>query len=200
MVAALALVAGVSLTCTDSTPAAPGLRVTPMATSIPLPDSPPPPPPTGSVGGIDVAVDSRGPGLLSPGSKPLVFTVTLTNTTSADIPQVGLTVSFGQCPCGYPDATVPPPAASMYRFDPNSLQWVSAPFVTAGVDDGPRYLVPPFTLNQGQTVTYHLEMQLDPGQPIQQPPDSDGSSRINVAITTPSARGHAATLLVAVKP
>ena len=191
----------VSLTgCSDSTPA--GVQVLPVATSIPFPDSPPPPPPTGSVGGIDVAIDSRDDGFLSPGGRPFVFTVALTNMTSADIPEVGLVVSLGQCPCGDAGATEPPPAGSMHLLDPVTREWVTAPYVAegTGVDYHSQYLVPPFVLRQGQTVTYHLELQLDPDQTIEQSPDSDGSSVINVAVTTPSASGHAATWPVAIKP
>lgn len=124
------------------------------------------------------------------------FTVTLTNTTPADIPDVGVVVSFGHCACGYPGGRMMP-AGSMRILDPNTMAWVTAPYVVEGT--GTDYLgatlVPPFTLKQGQTVTYQLEARIDANPDV-----TAGTSLLTVTIKTPAGGGHAASLPVTVEP
>jgi len=183
--------------CSGSATTTAGSPVMPMVTSSPLPPLPPPPPPTGSVGGIDVtiAAEDSAP-LLRPGGGPVAFTVTLTNTTPADIPEVGMVVSFGHCSCGYPGASMMP-AGSMRLLDPDSKAWVAVPYVAEGT--GTDYLnatlVPPFVLKQGQTITYQLEAQLDANPDV-----TAGTSLMTVTIKTPAGGGQAASLPVTVEP
>lgn len=179
---------------TTTTPVS-GPSISPVVTSSTVPiDSPPSP--TGSVGGIDVAISPQGAALLRPGGDPMAFTVALTNSTPADIPDVRLVVSFGHCACGYPGASIMP-KGTMRMLDPNTNSWVAAPYVAegTGMDYITQTLVPPFVLKQGQTVTYRLEARMDANPDV-----TPGTSRLTVTITTPSGTGHAAAVPVTVEP
>lgn len=187
-VAATALVGCAVATTAAEPPASPTV-------SSPVPP-PLPPQPTGSVGGIDAAIASQGPALLSPGGDPMAFSVTLTNSTSADIPDVRLVVSFGHCRCGYPGASIMP-KGTMRMFDPATNAWVAAPYVVegTGVDYIYQNLVPPFVLKQGQTRIYQLEARMDANPDV-----TAGSSLLTVTLTTPDAQGHAGSISVDVEP
>jgi len=126
----------------------------------------------------------------------MAFTVTLTNTTPADIPDVKLVVSFGHCACGHPGASIMP-KGTMRMLDPNTNAWVAAPYVAegTGMDYINQTLVPPFVLKQGQTITYRLEASMNADPDV-----TPGTSQLTVTITTPDARGHAGAIPVTVEP
>lgn len=148
------------------------------------------------MGGIDAAIAAENAAPLRPGGDPLRFTVTLTNTTSADIPDVGLVVALGHCSCGRPGASMMP-SGTMRMRDPQTEDWVDVPYVRegTGADFLGRNLVPPFVLQQGQTITYDLEMRLDADPAV-----TAGTSQVNVAVKTPAEVGTAASLPISVEP
>lgn len=90
------------------------------------------------------------------------FSVTLVNTATTPTVQVGLVVSLGHCSCGAPGAQMMP-GGSMQMLDPDTKTWVTVPYVRegTGMDYIGQTLVPPFVLEQGQTLNYELEMQLN---------------------------------------
>lgn len=144
---------------------------------------------------MTIATDDPAP--LKPGGDPMDFTVTLTNTTPADIPDVGLVVSLGHCECGYPGASMMP-AGSMRMLDPQTQTWVPVKYVAegTGIDYIFQNIVPPFVLKQGQTMTYHLQMRLDANPDV-----TAGHSRINVIIRTSPEKAHGtAGLPITVQP
>lgn len=191
---AVPAVAGCSGSGTDASPAP---QISPVVTASPLPAVPPLPGPTGSVEGIDVSIATDNPAPLKPGGDPMDFTVTLTNTTPADIADVGLVVSLGHCQCGYPGASMMP-AGTMRMFDPGTTAWVPVKYVAegTGVDYIYQNLIPPFPLKKGQTITYRLQMRLEANPDV-----TEGDSRINVLIRTgPDRIGTAASLPISVQP
>jgi hypothetical protein len=131
---------------TSSTP------TTTMSTSAPKPET------------VDVTVAPEGHTTVKLGGPPLRFSVTLVNN-GPDIPRAGLVVSLGHCSCGLPGASMMA-EGSMRMLDPQTNQWVDAPYVRegTGMDYITQNLVPPFPLSHGQTVTYQLEMTLDQDQ------------------------------------
>ena len=131
------------------------------------------------------------------------FNVTLVNTTTADIPQVGMVVSLGHCSCSPPGARMMP-AGSMQMLDPNTKAWVTVPYVAegTGTDFLSQTLVPPFVLAQGQTITYQLQLQVNADQNFTV---SQGTSAIDVTmtnVTTNTAIGVSptASLPITVQP
>lgn len=182
--------------CSEAGPAPSLPQVTPAVTSSPLPVSPPPLPPAAPVGGIDAAIASTGAALLRPGGDPMDFTVTLTNTTPTDIPEVRLVVSFGHCACGYPGASMMP-EGTMRMLDPDTGEWMDAPYVVegTGTDFLGQTLVPPFVLKGNQTITYQLEARMDANPDV-----TAGTSLLGVTIRTPDDSGRAAYLRVDVEP
>jgi hypothetical protein len=70
-----------------------------------------------SAGGIDVTVTAQSPTTVRPGREPMRFTITLVNTTTTDLSQVGMVVSLGHCSCSPPGAMMMP-AGSMRMLDP----------------------------------------------------------------------------------
>jgi hypothetical protein len=157
----------------------------------------------GSAGGIDVTITAQGPTTVQPGGAPMAFNVTLANTTTADIPQVGMVVSLGHCSCN-PSGARMMPAGSMQMLDPNTKAWVTVPYVAegTGTDFLSRTLVPPFVLTQGQTVTYQLQLQLNANQGFTV---SQGESAVDVTMTnvttnTPIGVSPTASLPISVGP
>lgn len=147
------------------------------------------------MGGIDATIAAEDAAPLRPGGDPLRFTVTLTNTTADDIPDVGLVVSLGHCSCGRPGASMMP-SGTMRMRDPQTNAWTDVPYVRegTGADVLGRTLVPPFVLGQGQTLTYDLEMRLDPDPAV-----TAGTSQVNVAVKTAAESGTAASLPISVE-
>lgn len=157
----------------------------------------------GSAGGIDVTITAQDPTTVRPGGTPMRFSVTLVNTMTTDIAQVGMVVSLGHCTCSS-TATGMMPAGSMRMLDPDTKAWVTVPYDAegTGMDFIYQTLVPPFVLNHGQTITYQLELQLDADQYY---PVGKGESVLNVTMTdvrTKTAIGVAptASLPIAVEP
>ena len=167
---------------------------TPVVTSTTLP---PPPSPTGSVRGIDSRISAGDPGPIKPGGDPFEFTVTLTNTTPADLSDVGLVVALGHCTCNpSPGFSIMPPG-SMKLFDPAANTWAEVPYdrEATGMDFLYQNLVPPFVLEAGQTLTYRLQMRVDPNPDL-----IAGGSRINVIVKTPAESGQGGSLPIAIQP
>ncbi|MGX9789350.1 hypothetical protein [Mycobacterium sp. MMS18-G62] len=143
----------------------------------------PKPKPQSPVSGIDVRITAEGGTTVRPGGPPIRFNVTMANN-GADLDSVGMVVSMGHCSCS-PGGAAMMPSGSMHMLDPQTNTWVSVPYVAegTGMDYITANLVPPFPLAHNQTVSYELEMQLDP--------DDDGSvkngeSTINVTPTDPA--------------
>jgi hypothetical protein len=189
-VAALVGCSNSSTTTGSSTPASSatttaGQSASPSSPSVNSSASPgPQAAPHGSAGGIDVTIAAPGPTTVQPGGAPMPFNVTLVNTTTADIAQVGMVVSLGHCSCSPPGARMMPPG-SMQMLDPNTKAWVTVPYVAegTGTDFLSQTLVPPFVLTQGQTVTYQLQLQLNANQNFTV---SQGASAVDVTMTTVS--------------
>ncbi|HWT50533.1 MAG TPA: hypothetical protein VN255_18830, partial [Mycobacterium sp.] len=157
----------------------------------------------GSAGGIDVTIAAPGPTTVSPGGAPMPFSVTLVNTTTAGMAQVGMVVSLGHCSCSPPGASMMP-AGSMQMLNPDTNAWVTVPYVAegTGTDFLSQTLVPPFVLAQGQTITYQLQLQLNANQNFTV---GKGDSAIDVTmtnVTTNTAIGVSptASLPIAVQP
>jgi hypothetical protein len=131
------------------------------------------------------------------------FSVTLVNTTAADIAQVGMVVSLGHCSCSPPGARMMP-AGSMQMLDPNTNAWETVPYVAegTGTDFLSQTLIPPFVLTQGQTMTRQLQLQLNANQNFTV---SQGASAIDVTMTnvttnTPIGVSPTASLPISVSP
>ena len=157
----------------------------------------------GSAGGIDVTISAQDPTTVRPGGTPMRFSVTLVNTTTAGLAQVGMVVSLGHCSCSPLGASLMP-AGSMRMLDPDTKTWVTVPYVHegTGMDFISRTLVPPFVLEAGQTITYQLQMQLDAHQNFTV---GKGVSSVDVTmtnVTTNTAIGESPTtaLPIAVEP
>ena len=150
----------------------------------------------GSPSGIDATITAADPAPLRLGGDPLAFTVTLTNTSPADIPGVGLVVSMGHCSCE-PSGARMMPAGSMSMLEPVTKAWVSVPYVREGT--GTDYLsqtvVPPFVLKQGATETYQFQVRLDPNPAI-----TAGVGPVDVTVPTPAESGTTAMLPISVEP
>jgi hypothetical protein len=194
---------GSGTSASSATPAA-GQSASPSSPSVT--SSAPPGPqaaPHGSAGGIDVTVTAPGPTTVQPGGAPMPFNVTLANTTTADIAQVGVVVSLGHCSCSPPGARMMP-AGSMQMLDPNTKAWVNVPYVAegTGTDFLSQTLVPPFVLSQGQTITYQLQLQLNANQnfTVNQGASAVNVTMTNVATNTPIGVSPTASLPIAVGP
>lgn len=139
-----------------------------------------PPQAQGSAGGIDVTISAQGPTTLRPGGAPMRFNVTLINTTSGGMARVGLVVSLGHCSCTTGAQMMP--AGSLRLLDPDTKAWQTVPYVREGTggDFLHTTLVEPFVLEQGQNITYQLEIQLDAQQDLTV---AKGDSAINVTMT-----------------
>jgi hypothetical protein len=179
-----------------------GQSASPSSTPVTSPTSPQVAP-HGSAGGIDVTIAAQGPTTVHPGGAPMPFNVTLVNTTTADMAQVGMVVSLGHCSCN-PSGARMMPAGTMQMLDPNTQAWVTVPYVAegTGTDFLTQTLVPPFVLTQGQTLTYQLQLQLNANQNFTV---SQGDSAVNVTMTnvttnTPIGVSPTASLPITVAP
>ncbi len=135
----------------------------------------------GSAGGIDVTITAAGPTTVRPGSPPMPFSVTLLNTTTASVAQVGLVVSLGHCSCN-PSGAAMMPAGSMQMLSADTNSWVTVPYVAegTGTDFLAQPLLAPLTLAQGQSITYQLQFQLNANQGFAV---GKGDSAIDVTMT-----------------
>jgi hypothetical protein len=70
----------------------------------------------------------------------------------------------------------------MQMLDPDTKAWVTVPYVVegTGMDYIGQILVPPFILEQGRTITYELQVQLNGHQGFTV---RNGEGAINVALT-----------------
>jgi len=135
----------------------------------------------GSAGGIDVTITAPGPTSVRPGGAPMPFSVTLVNTTTASIAQLGVVVSLGHCSCN-PSGAAMMPAGSMQMLSSDTNAWVTVPYVAegTGTDFLAQPLLAPLTLAQGQTIAYQLQLQLNANQSFTV---SQGASAVDVTLT-----------------
>jgi hypothetical protein len=135
----------------------------------------------GSAGAIDVTIAAEDPTMLRPGGEPMRFSVTLVNTASTPTVQIGMVVSLGHCSCGPPGAQMMP-AGSMQMLDPDTKAWVTVPYVRegTGMDYIGQTLVPPFVLEQEQTLTYELKVGVNGQHGFEV---KNGKGAINVVMT-----------------
>lgn len=128
---------------------------------------------------VDVTVVPEGDTTIALGGPPIRFSVTITNN-GPDIAKAGLVVSLGHCSCGIPGASMMA-KGTMHMLDPQTNEWVEVPFVRegTGMDYILQNLVPPFQFTHGQTLTYRLEMALDPDQDG----ITDGETSIGATVT-----------------
>ncbi len=168
-----------------------------VVTSSTLPPPPPPPSSTGSVQGIDSSISASDSGPIKPGGDPFEFTVTLTNTTSADIADVELVLALGHCTCAPSPGAAMMPTGSMRMLDPTTSTWVDVPYDRegTGMDYYYQNLVPPFVIKAGQTLTFRLQMRIDPNPDL-----IAGGSMINVIVKTPAEAGRGGSLPITVEP
>jgi hypothetical protein len=145
------------------------LAIAPHAAAAPPPDP-----------GVKATITPEGDTTLKLGGPPMRFNVTLDNE-GPDVPAVGLVVSMGHCGCGFPGASMMVPG-TMQRLDPQTNQWVKAPYVRqgTGMDFILGNLVPPFPLAHGQTVSYELQVALD-ADPDHQYTDGKGGVEVTLA-------------------
>ncbi len=136
----------------------------------------------GSAGGIDVTITAPEPTAARPGGAPMPFTVTLLNTTTASIAQLGMVVSLGHCSCN-PSGVAMMPAGTMQLQSSDTNAWVTVPYVAegTGTDFLAQPLLAPLTLAQGQTITYQLQLQLNPNQNFTV---NQGASAVDVTMTS----------------
>jgi hypothetical protein len=89
------------------------------------------------------------------------------------------------------------PAGTMRMLNQQTNAWADVPYVREGTggDFLGRTLAPPFVLEQGQTVSYDLEMRLDANPDV-----TVGTSQVNVFVKTPAETGTAASLPISVEP
>jgi len=74
------------------------------------------------------------------------------------------------------------PAGTMQLQSSDTNAWVTVPYVTegTGTDFLAQPLLAPLTLNQGQTITYQLQLQLNPNQSFTV---NQGASAVDVTMT-----------------
>ncbi|WP_147471572.1 hypothetical protein [Nocardia stercoris] len=135
--------------------------------------------------GLYIEVSAPESTTVHPGT-PVRFDVVVQNSTSGDFTGVGVVVSLGHCGCN-PGPMKTMPAGSM-QLEAADGSWQPAPYVTqgGGTDFLGRTLVPAFSLSAGQSVTYHLKLEVDPAPNL-----VAGSTRFEATRTDPSA--HAPT-------
>ena len=171
-----------STTPTASTTTTTATSASPSSSSATTSASPAPQATTkGSAGGIDVTITAPGPTAVRPGGAPMPFSVTLLNTTTASIAQLGMVVSLGHCSCN-PSGIAMMPAGTMQLQSSDTNAWVTVPYVAegTGTDFLAQPLLAPLTLNQGQTITYQLQLQLNPNQNFTV---NQGASAVDVTMT-----------------
>jgi hypothetical protein len=159
----------------STTGAAEPVSATSQAMTPPMPQAPAP------AAVIEAAINAQGSTNVKLGGPPMRFTVTLVNN-GPDVPGVGLVVSMGHCSCGPPGASMMA-RGTMRRLDPQTNEWVKAPYVRqgTGMDFITGNLVAPFPLEHGQTVSYQLELQLDANQDN----ITDGDGGVEVTLANP---------------
>jgi hypothetical protein len=152
----------------------------PAATSPTAPAAPASP--TEAAKPIDATIEPEGDTTVRLGGPPIRFRITLVNN-GADIAKLGMVVSLGHCSCGPPGASMMA-EGSMRMLDPQTNEWVQAPYVRegTGMDYITANLVPPFPLGHGQTATYEIEMAVDAEQDMTV---TDGETSIGVTLTDP---------------
>jgi hypothetical protein len=162
---------------TATVPAA-SASVEPVATSS-VPESPSA---QAEAAGITSTITAEDGTTVRLGGPPMRFTVALVNN-GPDVPGVGLVVSLGHCSCGPPGASMMA-QGTMRRLDPQTNQWVDAPYVRqgTGMDFILGNLVPPFPLAHGQTVSYELEVALNAEQSFEV---TNGDGGIEVTLADP---------------
>ncbi|MGO9156932.1 hypothetical protein [Mycobacterium sp.] len=157
----------------------------------------------GSAGGIDVTITAPGPTAVRPGGAPMPFSVTLLNTTTASIAQLGMVVSLGHCSCN-PSGAAMMPAGTMQLQSSDTNAWVTVPYVAegTGTDFLAQPLLAPLTLAQGQTITYQLQLQLNPNQnfTVNQGASAVDVTMTNVTTNTPIGASPTASLPISVGP
>ena len=207
--AAVVTFVGCSHSHTTTSSGTPTASATTTAGSSASPSSTSPASPTpgaashGSVGGIDVTIAASGPTTVRPGGPPVPFNVTLLNTTTSSLAQVGLVVSLGHCSCN-PSGAAMMPAGSMQMLSADTNAWVTVPYVAegTGTDFLSQPLLAPLTLAPGQSITYQLQFQLNANQGFTV---GKGDSAINVTMTnvtsnTPLGVSPTASLPISVEP
>lgn len=157
----------------------------------------------GSAGGIDVTITAPGPTAVRPGGAPMPFSVTLLNTTTASIAQLGMVVSLGHCSCN-PSGVAMMPAGTMQLQSSDTNAWVTVPYVAegTGTDFLAQPLLAPLTLNQGQTITYQLQLQLNPNQnfTVNQGASAVDVTMTNISTNAPIGASPTASLPITVGP
>jgi hypothetical protein len=157
----------------------------------------------GSAGGIDVTITAPGPTALRPGGAPMPFSITLLNTTTAPIAQLGMVVSLGHCSCN-PSGVAMMPAGTMQLQSTGTDAWVTVPYVAegTGTDFLAQPLLAPLTLAPGQTLTYQLQLQLNPNQnfTVNQGASAVDVTMTNISTNAPIGASPTATLPVTVGP
>ena len=157
----------------------------------------------GSAGGIDVTISAPGPTAVRPGGAPMPFSVTLVNTTTASIAQLGMVVSLGHCSCN-PSGAAMMPAGTMQLQSSDTNAWVTVPYVAegTGTDFLAQPLLAPLTLAQGQTITYQLQLQLNPNQnfTVNQGASAVDVTMTNISTNAPIGASPTATLPITVGP
>jgi hypothetical protein len=175
----------------SSSPATTSTSVAPQATT------------KGSAGGIDVTISAPGPTAVRPGGAPMPFIVTLVNTTTASISQLGMVVSLGHCSCN-PSGAAMMPAGTMQLQSAETNAWVTVPYVAEGpgTDFLGQPLLAPLTLAQGQTVTYQLQLQLNQNQnfTVNQGASAVDVTMTNITTNAPIGASPTATLPITVGP
>jgi hypothetical protein len=169
-------------TSSGTTTAAPSTSasIQPAATSVPT--QPPASPAKPAAYGLKATITAEGDTNVRLGGPPMRFNVTLDNE-GPDVAAVGLVVSLGHCSCGPPGASMMA-EGTMQRLDPQTNEWVKAPFVRqgTGMDFITANLVAPFPLAHGQTVSYELEMALNADQNFDV---TNGEGGIEVTLADP---------------
>jgi hypothetical protein len=193
-----------STTPTASTTTTTAPSASPSGSSATTSASPAPQATTkGSAGGIDVTITAPGPTAVRPGGAPMPFSVTLLNTTTASIAQLGMVVSLGHCSCN-PSGVAMMPAGTMQLQSSDTNAWVTVPYVAegTGTDFLAQPLLAPLTLNQGQTITYQLQLQLNPNQnfTVNQGASAVDVTMTNISTNAPIGASPTASLPITVGP
>jgi hypothetical protein len=193
-----------STTPTASTTTTTAPSASPSGSSATTSASPAPQATTkGSAGGIDVTIAAPGPTAVRPGGAPMPFSVTLLNTTTASIAQLGMVVSLGHCSCN-PSGVAMMPAGTMQLQSSDTNAWVTVPYVAegTGTDFLAQPLLAPLTLNQGQTITYQLQLQLNPNQnfTVNQGASAVDVTMTNISTNAPIGASPTASLPITVGP
>jgi hypothetical protein len=131
------------------------------------------------------------------------FSITLVNTTTASIAQLGMVVSLGHCSCN-PSGVAMMPAGTMQLQSSDTSAWVTVPYVAegTGTDFLAQPMLAPLTLAQGQTIAYQLQLQLNPNQnfTVNQGASAVDVTMTNITTNAPIGASPTATLPITVGP